>query len=60
MFQEHATYKMPPIQQHQLKKTLMSQSSDKVRDRKSVQMHAIFALGKLIEIFKRKFKILQN
>ncbi|GFO43104.1 Zinc finger cchc domain-containing protein 8 [Plakobranchus ocellatus] len=26
---EHAVFKMPPIQQHQLKKTLMSQSSDK-------------------------------
>ena len=30
LFQEHATFKMPPIQQHQLKKTLMSQSSEKV------------------------------
>ncbi|XP_012939214.1 zinc finger CCHC domain-containing protein 8 [Aplysia californica] len=26
---EHATYQMPPIQQHQLKKTLMSQSDEK-------------------------------
>ncbi|RUS83321.1 hypothetical protein EGW08_008943 [Elysia chlorotica] len=31
---EHATFKMPPIQQHQLKKTLMSQSSDKPTSRK--------------------------
>ncbi|GFS27989.1 zinc finger CCHC domain-containing protein 8 [Elysia marginata] len=31
---EHATFKMPPIQQHQLKKTLMSQSSEKSTTRK--------------------------
>ncbi|CAL1539247.1 unnamed protein product [Lymnaea stagnalis] len=31
---EHAVYKMPPIQQHQLKKTLMSQSSEKVSAKK--------------------------
>uniref|UniRef100_A0A0B6ZSI6 CCHC-type domain-containing protein n=2 Tax=Arion vulgaris TaxID=1028688 RepID=A0A0B6ZSI6_9EUPU len=31
---EHSTFKMPPIQQHQLKKTLMTQTTDKTSTKK--------------------------